>query len=357
MLDQYHEQGMFGAPMPLPKRANVFCMLWIFLLKLDGTKKSRMVCDGNPAMRQHLNIGHTYANSLDSASERLFWAIVAKEGLIATGADVSNAFAEAPPPKEPLYMYIDAAFREWWTDHLGRPPIPEDCTVIKVNNAIQGHPEAPRLWEKHIDKILREIGLQPTTHEPCLYSGTNNAHRIIFLRQVDDFAVASHTKAITEALISEINSKMRIDLKALGLIDRFNGIDIHQTWHYVKITCEKYLYKMLKQHNWLDLPNASTPLPAESSYITMLEQALPPATEDDKQALKLRMGWSYRQVIGELIYPAVKCRPDFLYHVTKLSQYMDNPAEVHYIALHHVCKYVASKWYLLLAIRTTHGPT
>jgi len=57
MLDQYHEQGMFGAPMPLPKRANVFRMLWIFLLKLDGTKKSRMVCDGNPAMRQHLNIG------------------------------------------------------------------------------------------------------------------------------------------------------------------------------------------------------------------------------------------------------------------------------------------------------------
>jgi hypothetical protein len=33
--------------------------------------------------------------------------------------------------------------------------------VIKIHNAIQGHPEAPRLWEKHIDKILKEIRLRP----------------------------------------------------------------------------------------------------------------------------------------------------------------------------------------------------
>jgi hypothetical protein len=99
MLDQYMAQGMFGAPMPLPKNANVFRMLWTYLLKIDGTQKSRMVCDGNPALQRHLTIGHTYTNSLDSASERLFWALVAKEGLIAIEADVSNAFAEAPPPK------------------------------------------------------------------------------------------------------------------------------------------------------------------------------------------------------------------------------------------------------------------
>jgi hypothetical protein len=345
MLDQYHEQGMFGAPTPLPKHANVFRMLWTYLLKIDGTRKARMVCDGNPAMRRNLTIGHTYANSLDSASERLFWSLVAKEGLIAMGADVSNAFAEAPPPKEPLYMYIDDAFREWWVEHLGRPPIPPECNVIKVHNAIQGHPEAPRLWEKHIDRILREIGLTPTTHEPCLYSGTIGGNRIIFLRQVDDFAVAAHTQEAAAQLLTTINSKMRINLKALGIIDRFNGLDIKQSKHYVKITCDKYLYKMLKTHNWLDIAKGctpSTPLPADVNYIISLEQAILPATEDEKDNLRQRMGWNYRQVIGELIYPAVKCRPDILYPITKLSQYMDNPAEAHYHALLHICKYIST---------------
>ncbi len=63
---------------------------------------------------QYLQHG-MFANSLDAASEHLLWAIVAKECLIAIRADVSNAFAEAPPTKAPLYLYIDEAYREWWT--------------------------------------------------------------------------------------------------------------------------------------------------------------------------------------------------------------------------------------------------
>jgi hypothetical protein len=220
--------------------------------------------------------------------------------------------------------------------------------VIKIHNAIQGHPEAPRLWEKHIDKILKEIRLRPTTHEPCLYCGTYQGHRILFLRQVDDFAVATKQRATAEALITAINDKMRINLKDLGIIERFNGVDIHQTKEYVKITCEKYLYKMPKHHGWLDQAQGTspiTPLPAEATYITTLEQATPPQTETEKADLRTKMGWNYRQVIGELIYPAIKCRPDILFHVTKLSQFMDNPSEIHYHALLQICKYISSTIY------------
>lgn len=95
-----------------------------------------------------------YANVLDAASERLFWAIVAKEGMIAVGSDFSNAFAEAPPPKAPLYLYIDDAYHKWWTEHLRLLPIPKEHNVVQVCYAIQGHPESARLWEKHIDHIL-----------------------------------------------------------------------------------------------------------------------------------------------------------------------------------------------------------
>jgi hypothetical protein len=239
-LNQYWDQGMFSAPMSLPQNANALHMLWRYNLKACGTKKCRMVCNGSPRQKGTVTIGHTYANALDAACERLFWAIVANENFIAIGADVSNAFAEAPAPKAPLYLYIDDAFRDWWTNHLQKPPIPADCTVVRVHNAIQGHPESPRLWEKHIDKILQQLGLTPTTHEPCLYSGDFHGERVLFLRQVDDFAVASSNKDTAIALINAINSQMRIDVKHLGIIDRFNGLDVHQTRFYVKITCEKY---------------------------------------------------------------------------------------------------------------------
>jgi hypothetical protein len=151
-LDQYHEQGMFSDPMEAPRNANVLRMLWTYVLKADGTKKSRMVCNGNPGEKGTITLGHTYANALDATSERIFWAIAAKHSMIVEGADVSNAFAEAP--QAPLYLLMDDFYKEWWEEHLGKPKIPEHHKVIRVNNAIQGHPESPRLWEKHIGGIL-----------------------------------------------------------------------------------------------------------------------------------------------------------------------------------------------------------
>jgi hypothetical protein len=217
MLNSYHDQGMFGAPMEAPQNVNIHHMLWKYSIKMDGVRKARMVCDGSPRQGT-ITLGHTFANSVDAASERLFWAVVAEKGLIAYGADVSNAFAEAPPPIHPLYMRIDDAYRDWWEHHLGKPPIPPHHTVVRVQNAIQGHPESSRLWEKLIDHILTKIGFLPTTHEPCLYSGTINGHYTLFLRQVDDFAIATINEEEANQIIMHINRYLRLPIHNLGII-------------------------------------------------------------------------------------------------------------------------------------------
>ena len=345
-LNMYWNQGMFSNPLPLPRNSNALQMLWRYNLKACGTKKCQMVCNGSPHQKGTVTIEHTYANALDTASERLFWAIVASENLVAIGADVSNAFAEAPAPKAPLYLYIDDAFRDWWTNHLGKEPIMAECNVVRVHNAIQGHPESPRLWEKHIDRILRNLGLKPATHEPCFYSGTFQGERLNFLRQVDDFAVAANNREVAMNLITALNEQMRIEVKHLGLIDRFNGLDIQKTRYYVKLTCEKYLRKMIKGHDDLlkkkNVPTHPVPLPADPIYIRNLETADVPKTIPDKLKLKETMGFNYRQVIGEIIFPMMKCRPEIAPHAIKLSQYMENLAELHYQALRDILGYLAN---------------
>lgn len=345
MLDDYHQQGMFSAPMKKPKNANVHHMLWRYLIKQDGTKKARMVCDGSPRQGT-ITLGHTYANSLMAASERMFWALVATHNLVAYGADVTNAFAEAPPPVHPLFLYIDDAFKEWWTDHLGHPPIPPELTVVQVQNAIQGHPESPRLWEKHIDKILRSIGFKPTRHEPCLYRATINGHMVLFLRQVDDFAIAATAGNIVDTLLHKINDQLRMPMKNLGVITRFNGIDVDQTRHYVKLHCKTYLSTMLHKKEWLKqdtLPVAHpTPFHTDRTTLRHLQDSTPPTTELDKLKLQDKMGFSYRQLMGEIMYPMVKCRPDISPHTIFLSQYMDNPSEQQYRALREIAIYLSS---------------
>jgi hypothetical protein len=96
---------------------------------------------------------------------------------------------------------------------------------------MQGHPESPRLWEKHADAILRDIGLTPMIHEPCLYSGTIHGQRVLFMRQVDDFAIATPDAKTSDILMDMIDDHLRIPIKRQGYLDMYSGIDLLQTRH------------------------------------------------------------------------------------------------------------------------------
>ncbi len=189
-LDQYEAQGMFGEPHVVMSEEAVFNLVWTYMIKdVDKRKIARCTCDGSPRSGQVQILDYTYANCVDQTSVGIFYAVTAAENLIIFGADVSNAFAEAPPPKQGFYIRLDKAFCDWWVNHKKRNPIPQGA-AIPVLLAMQGHPESPRLWEKHANRILWKIGLFPTSHEPCLYLDIINGQQVLFLRQVDDFAIA-----------------------------------------------------------------------------------------------------------------------------------------------------------------------
>ena len=150
-----------------------------------------------------------------------------------------------------LFVTIDKPYRDWYqARYPDKPPIPQGA-VLPVHGALQGHPEAARLWAKLIDRIIKDLGLQATTHEPCLYFTENYANtgkRVLFLRQVDDFTVACEDNDTALHFIHAINDKMTIEVKHLGQISRFNGIDIHQPRDYVKLSNQTYIDKIIAKH-------------------------------------------------------------------------------------------------------------
>ncbi len=62
-----------------------------------AVRKTRCICDGSTRSGKVRILAETYANCVDQTSARMFYAIAAAENLLVYGADVSNAFAEAPP--------------------------------------------------------------------------------------------------------------------------------------------------------------------------------------------------------------------------------------------------------------------
>jgi hypothetical protein len=110
-LNQYISQGMFGDPVAIDVDAAMFHLVRTYAIKaLDRRKKARCVCDGSSRSGLVQILDETYANCVDQTSSRLFYAIAAAENMLIYGSDVSNAFAEAPPPKQGFFVRPDRAF-------------------------------------------------------------------------------------------------------------------------------------------------------------------------------------------------------------------------------------------------------
>jgi hypothetical protein len=97
---------MFGDPVVAADNAALFHLVWTYVNKaLDGRKKARCVCDGGSTRLGSAQVlDETYTNCVNQTSSRLFYAIAEADNLLVFGADVSNAFAEAPIPKGVSYM-------------------------------------------------------------------------------------------------------------------------------------------------------------------------------------------------------------------------------------------------------------
>ena len=160
----------------------------------------------------------------------------------------------------------------------------------------------------------------------------------MILRQVDDFSVSAKEQSTCQDIIKQIGSHLTVPLNDLGIIRKFNGVNIHQTRWFIKISCEDYILKILLHHQWQDLKASNIPIPmrSDSKYQRELELAIRPTTPADQLHLQKQAGFSYRMTTGELIYALVVARLDISFAIIKLCQYSASPAAIHYQAIKHV---------------------
>ena len=350
-LDQMNALGMFGAPVKLPEGGILMRFHWQYRIKVNGKRRSRVCCDGSPRAAPEVHSStNTYASCLEHPIFRLFVALCAADNLTIYGGDAKDAFAHSPGPSRPTFMKVDDAFRDWYRMRTGTT-LDKDL-VLPVLRALQGHPEAARLWEEHISEILRTIGFKNTTHEKNIYTGFFKGEKVLLVRQVDDFAFGCKNESTAKYICSLIGTKLKLHNESeepfdyLGLVDSFDGYDILQTRDYIKISAESYIRRLLKAHNW-DNPSpkecSRKPKPPlhESDVAGLFNlEAGPKENTPEHKELEQRMGFGYRSVLGEILFAYVLCRPDIGYAVTTLAKFSTSPNELHYKSLKHLAIYL-----------------
>ena len=128
-----------------------------------------------------------------------------------------------------------------------------------------------------------------------------------------------------------------------GTFQRFNGADVFQTQDYIKLGCETYIDRMLQTHGW-DSPSHSdaantVPIKPEITDKLMRLEGPKEGTQEAKELIR-KHGFSYRNLLGELVYAYVVCRVDIGFAVCFLSRFSSAPHDEHYTALKNVCRYL-----------------
>ena len=356
-LDAHFDSGTIGKAVPRPRKDtfgrafHILRLVWNRLIKPSGVRKSRACLDGSKRAAPWLrHLVQTYSSCIEMPCLRLFFAICAMKGYIVGFGDVNNAYQQSPPPSVDCFLEVDDTIDDWYFRRFGiRLNRLKD--VIPLYRALQGHPEAGVLWERMItDILINKMGFKNTTHERNLYIGQVDGHEILLCRQVDDFASGSPTMKGNEKFFAILREHVATEFHAMGVevpgegyYERYNGFDVIQTRDYIKLGCESYIDRMLLTHGWSSPkrkdPENIVPIRKEITDRLMTLEG-PKEKTPEAIALAKHHGFSYRNVLGELIYAYVVCRVDIGFAVCFLARFSDSPHDEHYRALFHVCRYL-----------------
>ncbi len=348
-LDQFHAINMFGKPCKPPPNAIILRSHWRYGVKQDGTRRPRHCCDGSKKSAPLLHrLAKTYSNCVNQPIQRLFMALAAALCYLIFGGDARDAYAHSPGSLIKTFLTIDDQYVEWYFERFGITL--DKSLVLPINNAMQGNPEASRLWENHANSILTDLGFTSTTHDRAIYSATIDGVTILLLRQVDDFLIASPTEAIAKTIFDKIGARLQhaseatTPFKYFGLAREFNGVEIGQYRDSIVISATKYIDRVIHTHGWSQPNHESTPVhrtPIPDDAISSMFHHTGPAEDTPEHAaLTTRHGFKYRSLLGELLYTYVTCRPDVGYALVTLSKFASAPHDVHFSLLKSVALYL-----------------
>lgn len=305
---------------------------WVYTVKesSDGKQsyKARYVAKGY-SQREGTDYHETFAPTVSMTSVRTVMQLAAENDLILHQMDVKTAYLNAPIDCE-IYMEQPEGF-EIQGDK-------GEKLVYKLNKSLYGLKQSGRNWNQMLYKHLVENGFEQSPSDHCVYTKQTEEEMVVVVIWVDDMIIG----ASNERLLYETKQMMtdKFKMKDLGKLSYFLGIEFEQGDGYVKMSQKRYIQKMLEKYGMSDCKPRATPCEHKP------EQGCDEPVDSRK----------YREVVGSLIYLMMCTRPDICWIVTKLSQHLSSPLEVHWVAVKHVLRYLKGTVdYELCFRKSKHG--
>ncbi|SGY96283.1 BQ5605_C036g11556 [Microbotryum silenes-dioicae] len=205
--------------------------------------------------------------------------------------------------------------------------------VLRLRRSIYGLKQAGRIWNRHIDTSLRNLGYKATGTDHCIYSRIDDQQRPHYIAlYVDDLLIVSPHLDEIERVICGL--EQRYGVKRLGPAEYILGIQIRRLDDgSIALSQERYIMDVLARFHF-DTTTRGTTVPMTPGLSLT---AIP------GQGTERIRSW-YLQAIGSLLYISLGTRPDIAFAVSYLSRFANNPGRRHWIAVKHVLRYLRATY-------------
>ncbi|XP_074299636.1 uncharacterized protein LOC141630781 [Silene latifolia] len=215
--------------------------------------------------------------------------------------------------EEEVYMRIPQGFEK------------EDGNkVCKLEKSLYGLKQASRKWFSKLTEFLREYGFIQSWADYSAFRCSKDCIFIGVLVYVDDMVIVSNNSEACREFKQCLDK--RFGIKDLGRLKYFMGIEVAQSSKGILLNQRKYALGITEEAGQSQAKPVHTPIQQHHNLALAKGELL-------KDVMK------YRRVVGRLIYLTIT-RPDLVYAVHVLSQFVHEPRKEHWDGAMRVIRYL-----------------
>jgi hypothetical protein len=336
-LDAIKLHGVYELvpPESVPAGRRIICSRPIFKIKRgsDGEilkLKARLVSMGY-AQIHGLDYRETYAPTSRFESFRMLLHAGATLDYEIDHVDVKTAFHNRLLEEE-----------IWQAQPKGFEVLGKEQWVWKLQRGMYGLKQGSRSWNRRLNGAMISLGFQRISVEHSLYSRKRDGHTSLVAVHVDDLCIAASSKSEMAKFKKELACKFEIT--DLGPIKWILGIRVtrNRKERTIALDQQSYIEKMATRFGLEKAHPVRTPM----VHGVLLEHIMSPTTPAAKECMA---NVPYRELVGSLMYANVATRADIAHAVGVVSQFCQNPGELHWLAAKRILRYlIGTKSYALV---------
>ncbi|GJS32124.1 putative ribonuclease H-like domain-containing protein [Tanacetum coccineum] len=301
----------------LPKGKHAIRTKWVYRNKKDERgivvrNKARLVTQGY-TREEGIDYDEIFAPVARIEAIRLFLAYASFMAFIVYQIDVKSAFLYGTIEEE-VYVCQPSGFED--------PKFPNK--VYKVDKALYGVHQAPRVWYKTLSTYLIENRFRRRIIDKTLFI-KKDKDDILLVQVYVDVIIFGSTK---KSLCIEFESLMykRFQISSMGELTFFLGLQVKQKDDGIFISQDKYVVDILKKFDFSSVKTTSTPLETNKAL----------TKDEETEYVDVHL---YRSMIRSLMYLTAS-RLDIMFVVCACARFQVTPKTSHLHAVKRIFRYL-----------------